>query len=318
MTGSLPVDWALEYARHGLVVMPLRRAGNVPHAMLDRGWTLETVGSSDPDVVAGWWSADGGDPAANVGIVCGSRSRLLVVDVDVKRRDGRESLREWIAEDPDARGLRGYAWAQTPSGGLHLWFRLPTVVGEDGAEAVAEVRRKIGWLPGVDACGDGGYVAAPPSCRWVSIRSPKPWEPGVRELRQYEWRGGDWRRTAEASAELLADVERREPVHVDGSGNVLKSGSELPPTAEFVAMGFGWFTGSRNTDLYRLAWRLLGRPSGVDPLEIIRECYEATPDTSDFGWDEVLKTVESVRTRRRRFTPSLDWVPQEWRRERVR
>ena len=281
---ALPVDFALEYAARGWVVLPLKRERNEPHGdILGSGWTYETVGTSDPEVIRRWWTWD---PAANIGIVLGARSGVIVLDVDRKKTDGWESLvawqreRGWLPEGPVVR---------TPSGGGHLWFALPP--GRD-------LRRKMSWLRGVDVCASGHQVAVPPSCRKIGTRSPKPWEPATLELREYEWtRTGP---LPVAPEFLLEDVETRTPARrsededdARGTG----SGDHLPKTSDFLERGLGWFTGSRNQDCYRLAWRLWNAGRGdAHVTEVLTTCWEKTPqDGHPFPWYEVLKTAASAR-----------------------
>lgn len=330
-----PLDFALEYAEQGLVLLPLKRFDTgKTHPMLKNGFSYDWVGSSDLATVRAWWTYNArwwrgwewnkkksvggyetmppdwevGDPVAGIGLVTGVRSKLLVIDVDVKKVDGRESL---IALQNE----RGYSFVdcpavKTPSGGMHLYLKL-----EEGQD----VRRKVGWLPGVDASGSGGYVALPPSAKIVNISSPRPWEPAHSELREYSWYRGDVGDAPPAPAWLLEDINTRPVTIPQRNGEPISSsdGDRLPPTSEFCVLGLGWFLGSRNRDLYRLAYRLWsGIKTEAEVLEIVRECYDATADTSDFTWDEVLKTVYSARERRRRFSPSLsDMIPEGWRKE---
>lgn len=92
-------------------------------------------------------------PGAGIGVVCGERSGgLLVIDVDVHGTDGVASLRDFIAR----RGaLPDTAMVHTPSGGLHLWYKVP-----DGTEVP---RNMVSPSLGMDVRGEGGYVAAPPT-----------------------------------------------------------------------------------------------------------------------------------------------------------
>lgn len=94
--------------------------------------------------VRGWWQRF---PEANVGVVTGAVSNLVVVDIDP---DKGGDAREWQRDHPT--GLV----SRTGRGGVHLFYRYP----QDGTR----VRNSAGKLAaGVDVRGDGGYVAAPPS-----------------------------------------------------------------------------------------------------------------------------------------------------------
>ena len=163
------LEAALEHARRGWVIIPLW-PWKVPHAsrdhpekaLLGRGFDMATVGATDEDQVRDWW---GREPDAGVGIVTGARSRLLVIDVDVKGdADGEAWLARWEMEEAaEGRMLPEAPVAWTPSGGSHIYLLLPEGV---------TVPDHIGWLPGVDVKGDGGWVAAPPTpgYRWFRER----------------------------------------------------------------------------------------------------------------------------------------------------
>jgi len=75
--------------------------------------------SSDEQVINDWWDRY---PDANIGLVTGKQTNLVVVDVDVKNgANGLESLKQLQLEcgEFDTRVVR------TPSGGLHYYFSYP-------------------------------------------------------------------------------------------------------------------------------------------------------------------------------------------------
>lgn len=149
-SGDLPpqsdlLGAALEYVRRGLAVIPVRPGAKEPrsaHGCRDA--------SRDTGQVRRWW---GTWPDANLGIVTGKPSQLLVVDIDRKPNgpDGEESFLELVR----ATGPLPETWeAQTGGGGRHLYYRIPA-----GTWLASAVR----VLPGLDIRGEGGYVVAPPS-----------------------------------------------------------------------------------------------------------------------------------------------------------
>ena len=148
---------ALDYAARGWLVIAL-------HSPMARGcscgWaecaspakhprTLHGLkdASRDPATIREWWRHW---PEANIGIVTGPESGILVLDVDGKR--GEESLIDF-----ERRGLHlPDTWVvRTGGGGQHLYFIWP-----EGAE-VRNSQSKI--APGLDIRGAGGYAVAPPS-----------------------------------------------------------------------------------------------------------------------------------------------------------
>lgn len=138
-------ELAIEYAKEGFAVFPLKRNRKTP--VEDGGFKKATTNT---EVVRKFWSQH---PFSNIGIACGQQSGgLLVIDLDIKKDegiDGRESLLEWEAEHgkfPET------ATATTGSGGQHLYYRVHK-----------EIRPKVNILPGVDIRCDGSYVVAPGS-----------------------------------------------------------------------------------------------------------------------------------------------------------
>jgi hypothetical protein len=108
--------------------------------------------SADPAQVARWWSMW---PEANIGIVCGAVSGLVVLDIDGP--DGEETLEALAAElgplPETVEALTGK--------GRHLYFNHPGV----------EIRPSAGVLgPALDVRGDGGYVVGPPSLHYTGRR----------------------------------------------------------------------------------------------------------------------------------------------------
>lgn len=153
------LDWALAYVAQGYVVIPLWPGKKIPHAsrnhpetaLLGSGFRIDEVGTTDPEVVRGWW---GRWPAAGIGIVCGARSRLVVIDVDTDNM-GEFAWEAWKAErEREGLVVPEGPVVRTPSGGYHLWFRLPEGV---------DVRLWDGWLDGVDVLGTGHWLGVPPT-----------------------------------------------------------------------------------------------------------------------------------------------------------
>jgi len=153
-----PGSVALTLAAHGMNVFPLhtpqgvdgcscgtacgRSAGKHPRT---RHGLLEA--STNPQVVAAWWTRW---PAANVAVVTGVASGMLVLDIDPDQ-DGETTIAALEAQH----GALAPTWAvETGGGGLHLWYR------HTGTDVPCSVG-KLG--PGLDVRGDGGYVVVPPS-----------------------------------------------------------------------------------------------------------------------------------------------------------
>jgi len=152
------VDAAVRAVGEGLFVFPVCSRGKTPAVV---GW--EAAATRDLDQVRRWWATR----PYNIGAAVG-RSRVLVVDLDVRRPQdtpppevgadcagGREVLdllaRRHGEVVPETRQVR------TPSGGTHLYFRMP-----DGVE-LRNTQGRLGWK--IDTRGCGGFVVAAGSRR---------------------------------------------------------------------------------------------------------------------------------------------------------
>jgi hypothetical protein len=133
---------ALDYAARGWHILPCR-PDKKPRI---KGWP--TAATTDPEQIKAWvrkW------PTANIGIVTGERSGLLVLDVDLDK-GGFESLEALTSSLPDTYTVR------TGGGGAHFYFRYPP-----GSNIRSTSGEYNGLGSGLDIRGEGGYVIAPPS-----------------------------------------------------------------------------------------------------------------------------------------------------------
>lgn len=154
---------AASYLASGWSVLPVRARDKRPLVQWE---SLQTKKPSDSDL-AEWFRRW---PNANVGVVTGEISNLVVIDIDPKHGgDGSlERLQQRFGPLPPT------VEAITGGGGRHLYFAHPGVL----------VRNCAGLAQGIDLRGDGGYVVAPPSVHpsgqryaWVPGRSPQDMSP---------------------------------------------------------------------------------------------------------------------------------------------
>ena len=135
-------DAAQSYLKRGWSVVPLVPGGKRPLVR----WTEYQTRLPSVQELEAWlkkW------PDANIAIVTGSRSGLVVMDVD-PRNGGAESLRS-LEEVHGA--LPPTIEAITGGRGRHIYFRHPG----------GTVHNRVAMKPGIDLRADGGMVAAPPS-----------------------------------------------------------------------------------------------------------------------------------------------------------
>lgn len=285
---------ALRYAALGYAVLPLARGGKKPHRMLgERGGVHHAT--TDHTRIGEWWSLD---MAANIGVACGSKSRLAVIDLDVKH--GSDGPGEFW------RFLSGYGLhlstsciprAATPTGGTHLWLRAP---------AGTTTPDRPGILPGVDVKGDGGYVVAAPSMI-MQVPMTRPGERGTGEIPvPYAWAHGCPHEAPDVPGWFLPWLENA--VSTGTARSQPGAGDAVPDLAAAIESGVP--AGSRNRAVYKLACSLYRR-WGTSPAasqlvrENLRAVWEQT-DHDDFGWSEVLTCDESARRFIERTTQGED------------
>src|SRR3972149_3715831 len=144
------LEVALYYASIGWQVFPLQPRSKEPFSKeilnLHGDGGLK-VATSDREVIGDWWARW---PSANIGIACGVKSGLIVLDVD-SAHGGNESILALIAEHGH---FPNTPETMTGGGGRHICFSYPGV----------EIHNSAGKLgPGLDIRGDGGYIVAPTS-----------------------------------------------------------------------------------------------------------------------------------------------------------
>ena len=154
------------------------RTAEIAGSYLSRGWSVLPVRPRDKRPLIRWQSLQKARPSqvdverwfqrwpdANLGIVTGEISNLIVLDIDPKH-GGSESL---DALERRFGRLPATVEARTGGGGRHLYFAHP---GQP-------LHNRAGIGPGIDLRGDGGYIVAPPSVHpsgkpyeWLPARSP--------------------------------------------------------------------------------------------------------------------------------------------------
>ena len=130
---------AIAYRRRGFSVAPVEPRGKKPLIMWQR-YQTELAELAEINK----WFVD--SPAANVGIVTGVISDLVVIDIDTD--EARAGLKKIVGDcdlDSVPRSRTGKGW--------QLFFKHPGIT----------IQNRAGAIPGLDVRGDGGYVVAPPS-----------------------------------------------------------------------------------------------------------------------------------------------------------
>lgn len=131
------LEQALIYSKRNWHVFPIKSREKVPVVK----WA--DVATNDPSMVNGFWD---NFPDANIGIACGERSGIVVLDID-PQHGGRDSI---IALTEKHGALPKTLVSKTGSDGEHLFFKYPKGI---------EIRNSAGKLgKGLDIRANGGYV----------------------------------------------------------------------------------------------------------------------------------------------------------------
>ncbi len=222
---SACLDAALHYLGLGLSVIPVEPRGKTPLVP----WTEFQRRLPTEEEVREWWRAW---PEANIGVVTGAISGVIVLDVDGP--DGQQALRKCAPVPVTWRSRTGKSDAHE-----HLWFRHP-------GRAVRNFAKR---RPGLDLRGDGGQVVLPPSIHasgrqyeWLlapwdaDLAAPPPW---LLDLLHSPADDGGGRRSQEEWFELLqgAPEGQRHEVAAQIAGHFLALG--YPPAAvEAMLVGY--------------------------------------------------------------------------------
>lgn len=271
---------AAAYQRLGFPVLGLGVGSKAPHKLFRHGVKWATT---EPAMVPWMW---GQEKMAGIGIACGQPSGLLVIDLDVKGSDnGRVNFGAYMLEHRVSVPMS--LVSHTPSGGWHIWLRLPPGV---------IVPRRTGILGAVDIQAQDSYVVVPPSHVRVDYDADKGEKPGS-VLLPYTWAAGCPCTVPEAPRWLLEWVLTAPGGHGGSGGDGSDDGDGGPDLDEAAEHGLP--VGERNITLMRLACKLYRRYGSADrhgqARAAIDKALEIT-DRSGFSGTEQERTIASARS----------------------
>lgn len=255
------LEAALEYLKHGFSIFPCGVRSRKPHPEWSKGFggwgPLQNRLPTEEEVRA-WWTKW---PHANIAIVTGRISGIVVVDVDAQHGGTSEGL-------PPTGCI-----SRTGQGGEHRLYRYPpgaiNIPNQVNSEKARDPQRR-----GKDVRADGGYIVAAPS---IHDKTGK----------RYTWESFEPASLGDAPEWALtpAPVEPNE--------------AKEPWLTKLIEQGTA--PGQRNDDLARFAgyWASVGVP--LDVGLAITQMWIERQDLHDWGPSELETTVRSVyRTEARR------------------
>ena len=247
MSASTLKEAALWYAEHGWPVVPL-------HSCEDGACSCQRSGcgspgkhprtrhglkdaSTSPEAVAAWWQMW---PTANVGVVTGAASGVVVLDID-PRHAGEASLVEMVRHYGE---LPETVEALTGGGGRHLIFAHPG----------GEVPNRANIRPGIDVRGDGGYIVVAPSVH-VSGR-PYSWRPGHAPDELQPAPMPTWLRELLTEGNNVGQPQPMTKRSVSPNGNGDELARLMTAATQYVLRAASAAEGHRNTAAFNLAGHL--------------------------------------------------------------
>lgn len=237
------------YAARGWSVIPMQPRGKRPLV----AWREFQQRRATADVIDRWFQRW---PDANVGIVTGRISGLVVVDID-PRHGGPDSV---VALEALHGALPSTVEALTGGGGRHLYYAHPGRL----------VANRVALRPGVDVRGDGGCVVAPPSVHPSG--------------RRYEWVAGH-----DPDRQALAPP----PVHFFGHGAVANPpGHSRAHWRRLVREDIA--PGQRNDTIASLTGHLLRHDVDVDVARELMLAWNRSHCRPPLSDDEVAQVVASI------------------------
>jgi len=154
MTTKNCVDSAKGYAARGWHVFPVPPGKKQSYKSAEHSRGRKWGATLDAQEIAQDWIQW---PNANVGIVTGPKSGLLVIEADTEAGHGVDGVSNLAALFEKHGPLPETIEALSPSGSWHIYFKWPEE---------RDTRNSVGKVaPGVDVRGNGGMVLAPPSVK---------------------------------------------------------------------------------------------------------------------------------------------------------
>jgi P4 family phage/plasmid primase-like protien len=218
-------------------------------------WNVNGVkgASTNRKQIREWWIAH---PEANIGIACGSKSNILVLDID-PRNGGNETLLQLTEK---LGNLNSTVVSNTGGGGTHHVFKLPTF----------KVRKDSGgkvFGAGIDVASDGAIIIVPPSVHASG--------------KLYRWQKG-----ASLFKNTPAKLPKNWRDHIKTQQTTVK---QKTPEAAIIA------TGARNDTLTSIAGTLHNTGIGSETLlaALLQENQRCDPPLDEEEVERIARSIGS-------------------------
>ena len=278
---------ALSYLRKGLSVIPLKSpsmvSNNLPKQEFIRQCKMPLIKWKEfqsrlptEEEVAGWFDQW---PYANIGIVTGKISGIVVFDLD---SDHAVQYAEDEGGFPDSPSVR-------TGKGRHVYASYP------GFEVRNDVRKELD----IDIRADGGYVAAPPSIHGNG--SKYTWEDGfsIHEIDPAPCSSWMTDYLKEVASSSITPTTKKLPKPSDDPITV-----STPADSESYAdiLKNGAQQGHRNHSAAKLIGHLLGKGNDETVVWEMVKQWNTAKNTPALDEAELRKTYESIRDLNRKNT----------------
>lgn len=246
-TSGLMLKAALDYGRLGWSFIPITPRGKRPLIPWEEYQHRRPAPTEAVDWYRRW-------PNANIAVVTGAVSGLVVLDLDPEHGADASLARLEEVHGPLVKTVE----VRTGGGGRHFYFAHPGDV----------IRNRIGLAPGIDLRGDGGYVVAPPSIHACGAI--------------YRWE----RSATFCLLESLPEWLRGSHEHQDKHGHPLSHWRRL--------LRDGVTEGQRNTTIASLAGHLLNHHVDPEVTMELLLSWNITGCRPPLEPEEVARTVDSI------------------------
>lgn len=255
------------------------------HAYASDGWPVFPVGAdkkpltkhgfqdatTHAGLIESWWEEH---PDANVAL--GIPEGLVVLDFDPRNGAPETGVFSW--------GDRFPLTARTPSGGTHLYFRVPK-----GVELVGK------WMPGIDVkAGGKGYVLLPPSRTDVGEYTWDVFSPELMyALDDYLTDLPQWILTALTKPELRLDLHGESAIEGTFPWDLGTRYGEYGLQQQLGFLGMAQ-NGERNVRLNRVGYRVGQLVAGGELKEAALHEVARVAEWIGLDKDEIVVTLRSA------------------------